>query len=114
MRAAVISPFAISSAPIFIFAAISDASWTDAGGGTDAGGAEAADGEMGRGSVTDGMGRCTGWTGVTSWAAPRASGGGGAITADGADGRPESGVEAVRVAADRAGRTLAWSEAGAG
>src|SRR5712671_6392908 len=109
MRAAVMSPFAISSAPIFIFAAISDASSAGRGGG------EAGDGKMGRGAVADGAGRCTASTEVTSLAAPRLSAGAGAIAAAGPDGRLESGFEAVRFAAgvDRTGRTLAWSEAGA-
>src|SRR5215468_11954828 len=107
MRAAVISPVAISSAPIFIFAAISDASWAGAGGG------EAGDGKIGRGSVTDGMGRCTASTEVTSLAALRASTGAGAMVAAGADSRPKSEVVRFAAGVDRAGRTLAWSEAGA-
>src|SRR6266849_3215340 len=109
MRAAVMSPFAISSAPIFIFVAISDASSADAGG------RDAEDGKMDRGAVADGMGRCPASTEVTSLAAPRASKGAGVIAAAGPDCRPESGFEAWRFAAgvDRSGRTLACSEAGA-
>src|SRR5713101_7387357 len=105
MRAAVMSPFAINSAPIFIFAAISDASSAGAGRG------EAGDGKMGRGAAADGTGRCIASSEVTSLAAPRASTRAGAIAAAGPDGRPESGFEALRFAAgvDRAGRTLAWS-----
>src|SRR5258705_7039242 len=104
MRAAVTSPFAISSAPIFIFAAISDASSADAGG------READDGEMGR---ADCMGRRAASTEVASLAAPRASMGPGLVAAAGRDGGSEFG--ALRFPAGRggAGRALVWLEAGA-
>ena len=109
MRAAVMSPCAISSAPIFIFAAISDASSAALGG------REAEEGEMGRGPVANGIGRCTASTEVTSLAAPRASTGAGAIAAAGRDGRSKSGFEALRFAVGRggAGGALVWLEAGA-
>src|SRR5712691_6507855 len=105
MRAAVMSPLAISSAPIFIFAAISDASSADAGG------REAADGEMGR---ADGMGRRAASTEVTSLAAPRASTGAGPVAAVGRDGGsgPEFGALRFAAGRDGAGRALVWFEAG--
>jgi len=102
MRAAVTSPFAISSAPIFIFAAISDASFVDAGG------REAEDGEMGRGPVADCMGRRAASTVVASLAAPRASTDAGPVAAVGRDRGSGSEFGALRFAAGRdgAGRAL--------
>src|SRR6266849_118509 len=107
MRAAAMSPFAISSTPIFILVAISDASSTRAGGG------EAGDGETGRGPVADGRGRCTTASGVTSLAAPRAPTGAGPVATAGPDGRSESRFGALRFAAglDGAGRASVWLDA---
>src|SRR5947209_8399344 len=108
MRAAAMSPFAISSTPIFIFAAISDASSTRAGGG------KAGDGETGR---ADGRGRCTTSTEVTSLAAPRtptgAAAAAGAVATAGPDGRSESRFGTLRFAAglDGAARVSVWLEA---
>jgi len=99
------SPFAISSAPIFIFAAISDALAADAGG------READDGEMGR---ADDMGRRAASTEVTSLAAPRASTGMGPVAAAGRDDGSGSKFVALRFVAGRdgAGRAFVWFEAG--
>jgi hypothetical protein len=100
------SPFAISSAPIFIFAAISDASSADTGG------REAEDGEMGR---ADSIGRRAASTEVTSLAAPRASKGAGPVAAVGRDGGSGSEFGALSFAAGRdgAGIALVCFEAGA-
>src|SRR5258708_8375517 len=106
MRAAVMSPLVINSVPIFIFAAISDASSADAGG------REAEDGEMGR---ADGMGRRAASTEVRSLAAPRASTGAGPVAGVGRDGGsgPEFGPLRFAAGRDGAGRALLWFEAGA-
>src|SRR5258708_14547880 len=106
MRAAVMSPLAISSAPIFIFAAMSDALSADGGG------REAEDGEMGR---ADSRGRRAASTEVASLAALRASTGAGPGAAAGRDGGSGSEFGALRFAAGRdgAGRALGWFEAGA-
>src|SRR5258708_38055133 len=90
MRAAVTSPFAISSAPIFIFAAISDAASADEGG------REAEDGEMGR---ADGMSRRAASMDLASLAAPRASTGAGPVAAAGRDRGSGSELGALRFAA---------------
>jgi hypothetical protein len=100
------SPLAISSAPIFIFAAISGALSADAGG------RKADDGETGR---ANGVGRRAASTEVTSLAAPRAAKGAGPVAAVGRDGGSGSEFGALRFAAgrDSAGRALVWFEAGA-
>src|SRR5258708_37686219 len=92
MRAAVMSPLAISSAPIFIFAAISDALSADAGG------REAEDGEMGR---ADSRGRRAASTEVASLAALRASTGAGPGAAARRDRGSRAAVRALRFAAGR-------------
>src|SRR5215813_13117115 len=104
MRAAVISPFAISSSPTFTFAAISD------GSSAGAGGREGGDVTTDRGPVANGEGRCTASTEVTSSAAPRAPTGATPIAAAGPDRRSESRFETLRFAAGLAivGTTLAW------
>src|SRR5258708_36155580 len=94
MRAAVMSPLAISSAPIFIFAAISDALSADAGGRA------AEDGEMGR---ADSRGRRAASTEVASLAALRASTGAGPGAAARRDGGTGWGVGALWVSAGRGG-----------
>src|SRR5260370_30034114 len=104
MRAAVMSPLAINSVPIFIFAAISDASSADAGG------REAEDGEMGR---ADGMGRRAASTEVRSLAAPRASTGAGPVAAASCDrgSGPEFGARRSAALRGGPGRALRYSQA---